>query len=65
MADKSLYRITYDNGRVKLANRGILGSVLGAHKIHPRWSKHPVKVERAPEPFYEDVTGEFLKEDGA
>lgn len=61
MADKNLYRITYDNGSVKHGRRHILGCVLGARVV--RWSKRPVKIERAPEPGWEDVTAEFLGEE--
>lgn len=61
MADKSLYRITYDNGKVKHGTRRILGCVLGAMKS-PDWYRTPVKIERAPEPEWADVTEEFLGE---
>lgn len=57
-ADRNLYRITYDNGKVKLGTRRILGCVLGAMKEN--WYKSPVKIERAPEPVFEDVTEEFI-----
>lgn len=63
MADGSIYRITYDNGSVKLGRRKVLGDVLGAFRSrNSRWQKYPVKIERAPQPVWEDVTREFIQE---
>jgi len=57
--DPYLYRITYDNGVIKHGHRRVLGPVLGAMRAG-HWYKKPVKIERAPEPAWEDVTTEFI-----
>lgn len=62
MADPYLYRMTYTDGKVKHGHRRVLGPVLAA--MRGDWGyNHPVKIERAPEPEWEDVTGDFIKED--
>jgi hypothetical protein len=61
MADTSLYRITYDTGLVKYGPRRVLGPVLGAMR-GAYWNKKPVKIERAIQPVFEDVTTEFIPE---
>lgn len=54
-----LYRITYSNGKVKHGPGRVLGPVLGAMRNH--WGyNHPVKIERAPDPAWEDVTAEHI-----
>lgn len=60
-ADTSLYRITYNNDSVKYGPRRVLGPVVG-HALagNSSWSKRPVKIERAVEPQFTDVTDEFL-----
>lgn len=61
--DNHLYKITYSNGKVKLADRRVLGCVIGAHK-NDHWGKHPVAIGRAEMPEFEDVTDELLGDDG-
>lgn len=63
-ADPYLYRITYSNGSVKHGNRQVLGCVVGAHNSPGFNYKHPVKIERVLAPEFEDVTAEFLGDDG-
>jgi hypothetical protein len=61
-ADPFLYRITYASGKVKHGHRRVLGPVIGAWK--KRWGyDHAVKIERAPEPVWEDVTDQHLVRD--
>jgi hypothetical protein len=59
-ADPHLYRITYDNGKIKHGNRQVLGCVVGAANSPGFNYRTPVKIERAPEPEWEDVTAEHL-----
>lgn len=67
MRDPSIYRITYQDDSEKLATRRVLGSVIGATKSLPMdsWQKVPVKIERAANVTFEDVTFEFLQSEGA
>lgn len=61
MADTNVYKITYNDGSTKLGERKVVGPVVGhALANNTRWHKRPVKIERAPEPAWEDVTEEFL-----
>ena len=63
MADPYLYRITYNNGKVKHGRRQVLGCVIGAFRSPGFNYRTPVKIERAPEPVWEDVTSEFIPGD--
>ena len=59
--DPMLYRITYDNGKVKHGHRRVLGPVLGAMRANYGYRRQ-VKIEQAPEPSWVDATEEFLGE---
>jgi len=59
-ADKNIYRITYDDGSVKLGTRKVLGPVVGQAKKGHAWYRKPLKIERVPEPEWQDVTADFL-----
>lgn len=59
MKDPNLYQITYNTGETKIGRRSKLGPILAA--LRNDWGyKKPVKIERALEPEWEDVTTEFL-----
>lgn len=56
-----LYRITYNDGSVKHGHARVLGPVLGhARARNTYWHKRPAKIERAPDPTWEDVTSQHI-----
>lgn len=56
---RNLYRITYQNGKVKHGHGRVLGAVVGAMRGQLGYNR-PVKFERCPEPAWEDVTSEYI-----